>query len=124
MKQEVTMVSASFGRRAAAKVIDVVVAAGVGGPRGGLVWLAAGPLFVLVLPLLVLAFLGYLVVSEYCFGQTIGKRLLGLRVVNRAGPRISLGQAVVRQLPLLLDVPWIDAFFPLFTNQHQRAFEL
>jgi uncharacterized RDD family membrane protein YckC len=125
MKQEDTMlVSASFGRRAAAKISDGIIGMAVAAPLAWLAWRAFGPLFVIALPVLVLGFLGYLILSEYCFGQTLGKRLLGLRVVNEAGARVSLGQAVVRQLPLLLNLPWVDVFFALFTDKHQRAFEL
>jgi hypothetical protein len=31
---------------------------------------------------------------------------------------------MVRQLPLFLQVGWIDAMFVLFTDRRQRAFEL
>lgn len=44
----------------------------------------------------------YTVVAERRVGQTVGKRLLGLRVVRESGARISLGQAIVRQLPMFL----------------------
>jgi uncharacterized RDD family membrane protein YckC len=54
----------------------------------------------------------------------VGKRLLGLRVVRESGARISFGQAVVRQLPMFLQVFWIDAMFALFTDRKQRAFEV
>ena len=56
--------------------------------------------------------------------STIGKRLLGLCVVRESGARISLGQSFVRQLPLMLEVFWVDVLFALFTERHQRAFEL
>jgi uncharacterized RDD family membrane protein YckC len=62
--------------------------------------------------------------AEYRFGATPGKRVFGLRVVSEAGTRISPGAAAVRQLPLLLQVFWIDAGFALFTERRQRAFEL
>jgi uncharacterized RDD family membrane protein YckC len=61
---------------------------------------------------------------EYASGQTPGKRLLGLRVVTESGRRIGAGQAVVRQLPFLFNVIWVDALFALFTEKSQRAFEL
>ena len=81
------------------------------------------------MPLLViltvsLAFLVYTVVSEWQWGQTIGKYLLGVRAVRESGARVSIGQAVVRHLPVILQVFWIDAFFALFTEKHQRAFEM
>jgi len=66
----------------------------------------------------------YMILAEYWTGQTIGKRLFGLRVVTEAGTRITLGQSVLRQFPLFLQIFLVDALFALFTKNHQRAFEL
>jgi uncharacterized RDD family membrane protein YckC len=66
----------------------------------------------------------YTVVAEWRFGQTVGKYLFDLQVVRESGGRISFGQSFVRQLPLFLQVGWIDAMFLLFTDRRQRAFEL
>jgi uncharacterized RDD family membrane protein YckC len=66
----------------------------------------------------------YPLVAEYRSGRTAGKRLLGLRVVRESGGRITLGQSAVRQLPVFLQVGWVDILFALFTEHHQRAFEL
>lgn len=126
----VPLASASFGRRAAAKIVDVITV---------LITLAA-----LAVATRVLAFLGdpfaawiiwfvfggsvlfglYTVLAEFYAGQTLGKRLLGIRVVRETGARIGLGQSVVRQLPMFLQMYWIDVFFALFTEKRQRAFEL
>lgn len=62
--------------------------------------------------------------AETRFSRTIGKKLMGLYVVRETGARISGGQAVVRQLPVFLQIFLIDALFALFTERHQRAFEL
>jgi uncharacterized RDD family membrane protein YckC len=70
------------------------------------------------------AFWIYTVVAEWQSGQTIGKRLFGTIVVREDGARISGGQAVVRQLPVLCQFYWIDVLFALFTERRQRAFEL
>ena len=35
-----------------------------------------------------------------------------------------MGQAIVRQLPMFLQVYWIDVMFALFTDKSQRAFEM
>jgi len=35
-----------------------------------------------------------------------------------------LGQSVVRQLPMVLQIYWIDGLFAFFTDKQQRAFEL
>ncbi len=71
-----------------------------------------------------LGFLVYTITAEHRKGQTIGKRLAGLQVVTESGTPISLGQSIVRQLPMALQILWIDAFFALFTDRRQRAFEM
>lgn len=58
-------------------------------------------------------------------GGTIGKRLMGIHVVRESGARISLGQSLIRQLPILGSaLIIIDVAFALFTERKQRAFEL
>jgi uncharacterized RDD family membrane protein YckC len=71
-----------------------------------------------------LIFAVYTIVAEWRFGATVGKHLLGLRVVQESGAQISLGQSIVRQLPAPLQIYWIDALFILFTDRKQRAFEM
>ena len=66
----------------------------------------------------------YYVVAESTFSRTVGKALLGLRVVRESGAKISVGQAIVRQIPLFFSFYLIDAAFALFTEKKQRAFEL
>ena len=66
----------------------------------------------------------YTVLAESRYGQTLGKRLMGLCAVRESGARISFGQAIVRQLPMFFEVFAVDALFALFTEKHQRAFEL
>ena len=102
----VPLVGASFWRRAAAKILDVLMLmrrrrhvfapAGVAAlvqrarvPHG----LHAASRHLIVTSLL---FLVYTVVSEWQWGQTIGKYLLGVRAVRESGARVSIGQAVVR----------------------------
>jgi uncharacterized RDD family membrane protein YckC len=89
-------------------------------PREG--WTAI--LLVLAVVVAAFGFVLYTIVAEYRTGQTFGKRQYGLSVVQESGAPITLGQAVVRQLPVLLQVGWIDALFALFTERRQRAFEL
>jgi uncharacterized RDD family membrane protein YckC len=122
--------SAPVGRRLAAKVSDVVSVLAALVPIGVLLALSV-PREALFVVLCLLVFIGgsltfgvYTVIAEGVWGRTFGKRLMGLRVVRESGARISLGQAVVRQLPMFLQVYWIDAFFALFTEKKQRAFEL
>jgi uncharacterized RDD family membrane protein YckC len=66
----------------------------------------------------------YTVVAEAAYGRTLGKALFGLRVVTESGTRISAGQALVRQLPMFLQIYMIDVLFALFTKRSQRAFEV
>lgn len=126
----VPLVPVPFWTRVWAKLIDFAL---VGAILAPFVWLAATAHlsgFMAVVPFaicgfgLAVALPGYPIVAEYRFGQTVGKHLFGLRVVRESGARISLGQSFVRQLPAFLQVFWIDALFALFTDRHQRAFEL
>jgi len=121
----VPLVPVPFWTRVWAKLIDFALMIAVIAP---LAWLAMTvdhvALFVMCVLGLVVVLPGYPIVAEYRFGQTIGKHLFGLRVVRESGARISFGQSIVRQLPAFFQVFWIDAMFALFTDKHQRAFEL
>lgn len=66
----------------------------------------------------------YYIVADSTTGQTVGKALLGLRVVRESGAKVSVGQAFVRQIPLMFSFYFVDAVFALFTEKKQRAFEL
>ena len=121
----VPLIPASFWRRAAAKFLDVVVYVVVCAPL--VLVVVYRHQFVIGLFLgLFLAAIGalYPLLAEYRYGKTLGKHWLGLRVVRESGARISFGQSVVRQLPLALEIFWIDVLFALFTEKSQRAFEI
>lgn len=45
-------------------------------------------------------------------------------MVREPGTRIGLGQSLVRQLPIILQVIVVDALFAPFTPKRQRAFEI
>lgn len=118
---------AAFWPRAAAKIIDILVILAAMLPLVLIVPLVerfGGFLLLFIILFASAVFFGYLVLAEYLVGQTLGKRLLGMCVVRESGTRIGLGQSIVRQLPWLLEIFWIDALFALFTEKHQRAFEL
>jgi uncharacterized RDD family membrane protein YckC len=124
------LVSAPFGARVVAKIVDAVGVLAVMCPTA---WLVAQlvPYYWRPVVMICIVFIGsslvfgiYTMTSEYRRGQTIGKRLRGIRVVSESGARISVGQAIVRQLPMFLQVYWIDAMFALFTDKSQRAFEM
>jgi uncharacterized RDD family membrane protein YckC len=124
------LVSADFGSRAVAKLIDVI---GVLAVMCLIAWGISRQMpegFAPVVMILVgigggsIVCAMYTMALEYRRGQTLGKRLQGIRVVRETGSRISLGQAIVRQLPMFLQVYWIDVMFALFTDKSQRAFEM
>jgi uncharacterized RDD family membrane protein YckC len=120
----VPLLPAPFWTRVWAKLVDFVVAIAALAP---LVWLASqinAGLFIVACILGLACLPLYPIVAEYQFAKTLGKHLLGLRVVRESGARISFGQSIVRQLPAFFQVFWIDAMFALFTDRHQRAFEL
>ena len=125
----VPLVSASFMRRVAAKLIDFA----------SLMVLLVAPVLILIrsrsgewAPFAILFFIlfvtvgfgAYTVLAESWDGKTLGKYLMGIRAVRESGARIGIGQAFVRQLPMFLEVFAIDALFALFTEKSQRAFEL
>lgn len=127
----VPLVSATFLQRGVAKLIDVIVVVLTSLVLVGLpILLFAGRNYLLgfgVLLMVLAATFGfglYTIVAEHWLGFTLGKRAMGLRVVRESGAPIGLGQSVVRQLPMFLQVYWIDVLFALFTDKSQRAFEL
>lgn len=125
----VPLVAGSFWSRATARLIDFAIPVVLLSPVAATIWLATPAEYVPVLLFVYLLGGGALIaiypmVAEARSGQTVGKHLRGLRVVTEAGARISAGQAIVRNLPWMLEVFWIDALFALFTDRKQRAFEM
>jgi uncharacterized RDD family membrane protein YckC len=124
------LVSAGFGSRVAAKLLDAFAVLAVVCPIALVVSRLVPDGFEMPVAMLLvlvggsLLFGVYTMAAEYRRGQTIGKRLQGIRAVSETGARISLGQAIVRQLPMFLQVYWIDVMFALFTDKSQRAFEM
>jgi uncharacterized RDD family membrane protein YckC len=57
----------------------------------------------LSLPLVLVSW-GYMIVFEGLFGGTIGKLILGMRVVNAEGGNAGLGRALVRNLLRIIDM--------------------
>lgn len=66
----------------------------------------------------------YFPVLEGLYGQTLGKRLLGLRVVREGGIAIGLKEAFLRRISLYLKILPIDALFIPFNEKKQRAFDM
>lgn len=77
-----------------------------------------------------IGFLYYWLLHAYWNGQTLGKKLFGMRVVQETGQRITVGQAAVRQLVELVlaslcclgivDLGWI-LFDPRKQALHDKA---
>jgi uncharacterized RDD family membrane protein YckC len=134
-----TVVAAAYGRRVAAWIIDaaiavlfpIVVAAILivqSQPPGadttqhgqtgiGFLILVFSPLYSALL-------------HRYWHGQTIGKRLLRIRVVTRTGDAISLGMSLGRSylrmaLFVAFWVPWIiDSLWPLANSERRSLHDL
>ena len=125
----VPLQSAGFWPRAGAKVIDFLLACAGAAAVAVAAWYLLPPAVGFFVPVLCIAtflllFPVYTAVAEYRAGQTVGKRLLSIRVIRESGARIGLGQALLRQLPFFAQFFWIDVLFALFTARSQRAFEL
>ena len=130
----IPLVSAPQGRRVAAKLVDLALLFGVpllivcyavlvaGAARSESFAVPIFWAFSFGLATFLLSIYPWL--AEYSTGQTLGKRLFGLRVVTEKGTRISLGQSFLRQMPIFLQIFVVDALFALFTEKRQRAFEL
>lgn len=140
--RETRLNPASFGQRVLAFAIDVLVGATVVAAtlflvlaNGlGLLGLARSSepqavglsaLFVILGVASISALsLMYFPLMEWRFGQTLGKKLVGIHVVTVDGLACGLGAAVVRRIPFFLEFFWIDAIVALFSERRQRAFDM
>ena len=68
--------------------------------------------------------LAYFPLLEGRFGRTLGKRLLGLRVLSEDGLPASYWQAILRRLSLFLELLPIEALFMPFHPRKQRWFDI
>ncbi len=66
----------------------------------------------------------YFPILEARFGQTLGKKLFGLRVLREDGLPIYYKEAFLRRISYYFEVLPVDALFILFTDRHQRAFDI
>lgn len=99
-----------LGRRIGAYVIDsillgivfVILGLATGGgsssDNGASIKLGGGATLLFV----VISF-AYFIVCEGMTGQTLGKRLLGIRVVNQDGSRVSFGASFIRNILRIVD---------------------
>ncbi len=68
-------------------------------------------------------FLLYFPILEARFGQTVGKRLFGLRVLKENGLPIGYKEAFLRRLSFYFEILPVDALFIPFSAKRQRAFD-
>lgn len=108
------LVGAGFGRRAVARLLDVLFTGFLGGALAALILLALGgdetvldrgvPVVGFEMWLArTLMMVTYHGVAESLGGATLGKLLLGLTVVGEDGTPISLGRGLLRNLWVLVD---------------------
>ena len=67
--------------------------------------------------------LGYYIVCEAATGMTLGKRMVGIRVVGEDGEQLTFGAAIVRNLLRLVDCLFfylVGALFALTSSRGQR----
>jgi uncharacterized RDD family membrane protein YckC len=138
----VPMVYAGFWLRLAAFLVDMVVILLFGGlaagltivlsnvvpqhPEGLMENLVGGAIILLVLisanACIAVMFI-YFPLLEGRFGQTLGKRFVGLRVRSEDGLPASYGQAILRRLSFYFEIFPIEALFLPFDAKHQRWFD-
>ncbi len=66
----------------------------------------------------------YFPILEGRFGQTLGKMLFGLRVLQENGLPISYKEAFLRRISYYFEVLPVDALFIPFNSKRQRAFDI
>lgn len=139
---QMTLVYAGFWRRLAAFGIDLgvmVLTAGALALVGvvsmtrvpqnpvGLDWVVGAVLIGITASAAIAAIgtiLLYFPVQEGRFGQTFGKRLIGLWVLREDGLPIGYKEALLRRLSFYFEILAVDALFIPFTEKRQRAFDI
>jgi uncharacterized RDD family membrane protein YckC len=66
----------------------------------------------------------YFPILEGRFGVTLGKKLLGLRVLKENGLPIGYKGAFIRHISYFFEILPVDALFIPFTARKQRAFDI
>ncbi len=70
------------------------------------------------------AWILYFPLVEARYGKTLGKHVMGLRVLREDGTPIGVGQAFLRRLSFYFEMLVIDALFIPFTAKKQRALDV
>jgi uncharacterized RDD family membrane protein YckC len=116
------------GRRLAAFVLDLLIILIPYVPLAALAirWQDGHPALPLLIALSLLIgalTLVYFPLLEAVWGQTLGKRLMGICVVGEDGSRAGWGAVLIRRIPFIGNFFPIDALFVFFTARRQRAFD-
>ena len=95
---------AGLGRRGAAVIIDTIVIAVIGGALGvGAMGFGADLTSPVNLAATALGLLYFILLEGYLDGQTLGKKLLKIRVVREDGGDLDLRGAVLRNVLRIID---------------------
>ena len=140
---QVPLVYVGFWPRAAAFLVDMILILIVAGVGGGLLVLVTnlvpqhpvttwdnirGGAFILAglisANAAIAMVLAYFPLLEARFGQTLGKRLLHIRVCADNGLPVGAWQAVLRRLSFYFEICPIDALFVFFNPKKQRGFDI
>jgi uncharacterized RDD family membrane protein YckC len=71
----------------------------------------------------IVGILAYELVLVTLAGQTIGKRIMGVRIVSADGRRVKPGQAVRRLIGWILSLPLLWGFLIALVDDRRRAFD-
>lgn len=133
-QSETALSHIGVGRRAVAIIIDsfvllipyfvlgFLIGSITGETGGGGFQLEGGSAFVLM-GLLGLVGFGYFILPEAYYGQTVGKRLVGVRVVSEDGTEIGFSDVVIRNVLRIIDgiaVYLVGALFIWLSDDNQR----
>jgi len=131
---EITFEDAPLGKRVGAFLLDALLGTAALTPLWILFWLSFMPNLELqppysyawfLLPVLFIAKMAaavavlsvvYFPIAEAVWGRTLGKLALGIYVTREDGRAAGWIPAILRRLPFLLEIFWIDAIFALFTR--------
>ena len=95
---------AGIGRRGAAVIIDTIIIAVIGGALGvGAMGFGADLTSPVNLAATALGLLYFILLEGYLDGQTLGKKLLKIRVVREDGGDLDLRGAVLRNVLRIID---------------------
>ena len=91
------------GKRVVAFLVDIVALVVVIGVLSGVASILSDTLGVLVSLVLSLAAIAYFVYMEATYGQTLGKRLVGIVVVNSDGSPLDMRSSLIRNVVRIVD---------------------